>query len=105
MKVIVLDAVAKEMKRESDELKQSVYGVLQRLEMGELIPMPLCRPLYAIAKGLHEIRLSDKVGEFRVFYYMKIGDAIYVIHATRKKTQKMEQRVIDLLKQRIRNLP
>lgn len=104
MKVIVLDSVVKEMKRESDELKQSVYGVLQRLEMGELIPLPLCRPLYAIAKGLHEIRLSDKVGEFRAFYYLKIGDATYVIHAMRKKTQKMEKKTIDLLKKRVGSL-
>jgi phage-related protein len=104
MKVIVLDSVAKEMKRESDELKQSVYGVLHRLEMGELIPMPLCRPLYTIARGLHEVRLSDKVGEFRVFYYLKIGDAIYVIHAMRKKTQKMEKKTIELLKKRIGSL-
>ena len=92
------------MKREPDEPKQSVYGTLQRLELGEIIPMPLCRPLYSIAKGLHELRFSDRAVEYRVFYYLKIGDAIYVIHAMRKKTQKMEQRVIELLKQRIRNL-
>lgn len=104
MRVIVLDSVAKEMKHESDELKQNVFGVLERLEQGEIIPMPLCRPLYSVAKGLHELRLSDKRGEFRVFYYIKIGDAIFVIHAMRKKTQKMEKKTIELLKTRIGSL-
>lgn len=104
MRVVVLNAVAKEMKHESEELKQSVFGVLERLEQGEVIPMPLCRPLYSVVKGLHELRLSDKRGELRVFYYIKIGDAIYVIHAMRKKTQKMEKKTIELLKKRIGSL-
>ncbi len=31
--------------------------------------------------GLHELRLSGKSGEFRVFYLIKVGEAIYIIHA------------------------
>lgn len=104
MDVKVLPAVAKELKDESSSLKESIFGTLERLQQGENIPMPLCRPLFSVAKGLYELRFSDAAGEFRVFYYVRIGDAIYVIHAARKKTQKLEKRVIDLLLKRIRSL-
>lgn len=104
MRVLVLQAVVKELEHEPKELKESVYGALGRLERGEHIPMPLCRPLSSIVKGLHELRFSYRAGEYRVFYYLKTKDAIYVIHAAQKKAQKLEGRVIELLKVRIRSL-
>ena len=104
MGIKVLSAVAKEIRDEPQELKESVFGVLERLEHGETIPMPLCGPLFSVAKGLYELRFSYVAGEYRVFYYVKIGDAIYVIHAMKKKTQKLECRVIELLQKRIGSL-
>ena len=104
MRVVVLDVVVKEIKHESHELRQNIFGVLARLELGDIIPMPLSKPLFSIAKGLHELRFSDKVGKYRVFYYIKISHAIYVIHAMRKKTQKIEKKVVELLKKRIGGL-
>lgn len=104
MDVKVLPVVAKELKDESQSLKESIFGALERLQEGEIIPMPLCRPLFSVAKGLYELRFSDAAGECRVFYYIKISDAIYVIHAIRKKTQKLERRIIELLQKRIRSL-
>lgn len=104
MKVLVLPQAVREIEKESHELKQSVFGALERLNQGEKIQMPFCRSLPSIAKGLYELRFSDTTGELRVFYYIKIKDAIYVVHAMRKKTQKIEGRVVDLLKARIRSL-
>lgn len=66
--------------------------------------MPVCRPLFSIKKGLYELRFSYQAGEYRVFYYMKIKEALYVIHAMQKKSQKIVPRVRDLLKFRIRSL-
>lgn len=105
MEIRVFPVVAKELKKEPQELKESIYGVFERLERGENIPLPLCRPLFSLLKGLYELRFSYRAGEYRVFYYVKIGDAIYIIHAMKKKTQKLETRVIELLKKRIRSLP
>lgn len=104
MKVLTLRAVVRELEREPKELKESIYGALGRLERGERIPMPLCRPLSSVIKGLYELRFSYRAGEYRVFYYIKIRDAIYVIHAAQKKNQKMEDRLIELLKSRIRGI-
>ena len=96
--------MAREVAFQDDELKESIQGALQRLEEGEKISMPLCCPLPSIANGLYELRFSCKRGEYRVYYFVKIGEAIYVIHAMQKKSQKIPQRVIDLLKARIRSL-
>lgn len=101
MEIRVFPVVARTLKKEPHELKESIYGVFERLQRGENIPMPLCRPLFSIVKGLYELRFSYSAGEYRVFYYIRIGEAIYVIHAMKKKTQKMETRTIDLLKTRI----
>lgn len=104
MQIRVLPVVATVLRKENRELKESIYGVFERLENGENIPLPLCRPLFSVKKGLYELRFSYETGEYRVFYYIKKEDAIYIIHAMKKKSQKLEKRVIDLLKTRIRNL-
>ncbi len=71
---------------------------------GKHLSLPISRPLPSIAKGLHELRLSDRAGEYRVFYVIRIGHAIYVLHATQKKTEKTDRRTIDLIKMRLRSL-
>jgi len=104
MRVLVLPSVSREIGKEPREPKESIFGVFERLEQGEKIEMPLCRPLFAIEKGLYELRFSYEAGEYRVFYYIKTKEGIYVIHAMKKKTQKLDRKTIDLLKSRIRNL-
>lgn len=104
MELKILPQVVREMKDEPTELKQSVFGALERVGRGESIGMPLCRPLPSVAKGLYELRFSYRAGEYRVFYYVKVRDAVYVIHAMRKKSQKMDRRTVDLLHSRIRSL-
>ena len=104
MELKILVQVIQEMRHEPPELKQSVYGVLERISRGESIGMPVCRPLSSISRGLYELRISYRAGEFRVFYYIKVKDAIYVIHAMRKKSQKIERRTVELLLSRIGGL-
>ncbi len=61
------------------------------------------KPIAAVGPGVYEIRIHE-AGEFRVFYMAKREDAIYVLHAFQKKTQKTRQTDIDLAKQRLKNL-
>lgn len=104
MKVKVFPQVTKEIEKEPLELKESIYGTLEKLELGEKIGMPLCRPLSDISRGLYELRFSYQAGEYRVFHYIKVKEAIYVIHAMKKKTQKLDNKTVALLKNRIRSL-
>ena len=46
------------------------------------------KPMPSVGPGAYEIRVRDATGAFRVIYVAKFVEAIYVLHAFRKKTQK-----------------
>ncbi|MET0004562.1 MAG: type II toxin-antitoxin system RelE/ParE family toxin [Candidatus Thiodiazotropha sp.] len=56
----------------------------------------------SIGKGVKEIRVKDTTGAYRVIYIAKLEDAIHVLHAFRKKTQKTRKADIDLAKKTIK---
>ncbi len=62
------------------------------------------KPMKTVGPGVQEIRVKCEDGAFRVFYVVNRPDAIYVLHAFRKTTQKTEKRDIDLAKDRLRSL-
>ena len=66
--------------------------------------MPLSRSLAGIHSGLHELRFRDKAGQVRVIYYLKKGDAIYLVHAFRKKTQTIPRRELDIIHKRLKEI-
>ena len=104
MEIVVLRQAEKELKDGPKELMQDIYSLFDELSQGKSLGMPISRPLPLIVRGLHELRLSGKGGEFRVFYFIKIGDAIYIIHAASKKKQAIDKKTIDLLKTRVRSI-
>ena len=61
------------------------------------------KPMSSIGQGVQEIRIHIK-GEFRVVYVAKYEEAIYVLHAFQKKTQKTPKKDIDIAKTRFREL-
>lgn len=97
----IFSQVAKAIEQEPIDLKKNIYGVLERISLGDKIGMPLCRPLSKIFKGLYELRFSYQAGDYRVFYYIKMAGVIYVIHAMKKKKQPLDLKTIDLLRKRI----
>lgn len=104
MELAVLKQAQKELKQVPKELAVDLFSLFQDLMDGVKLSMPVSKPLPSVAKGLHELRLSSKAGEFRVFYVIKTGDAIYVLHACSKKTQKLDNKVKKILLNRIRIL-
>jgi phage-related protein len=42
----------------------------------------------AVGSGVHGIRVRDESGAFRLMYVAKFPEAVYVLHAFQKKTQK-----------------
>ena len=74
------------------------------LESGQTLEMPLSRNLAGIRTGLHELRFRDKAGQVRVIYYLKKGDAIYLVHAFRKKTQTIPRRELDIIQKRLKEI-
>ncbi|CAM3834540.1 Phage-related protein [Pseudomonas reidholzensis] len=62
------------------------------------------KPMESIGQGVREIRIKCRDGAFRVFYVVSRPEAIYVLHAFRKTTEKTEKRDIDLAKDRYKSL-
>lgn len=58
------------------------------------------KPMESVGQGVREIRIKCKDGAFRVFYVVSKPEAVYVLHAFRKTTEKTEKRDLDLAKAR-----
>lgn len=104
MEIVILKQVDKELKEIPRDIKEDIFSLLTDLSEGKFLSMPISRSLQSIAKGLHELRLSGRAGEFRVFYLIKVKDAIYIILISAKKKQMIDKRVMALLKNRIRSI-
>ena len=59
------------------------------------------KPMPSIGAGVREIRIRDEAGAFRVVYIAALPEAIYILHAFQKKTQKTERRDIELAAARL----
>ncbi|MFC1336895.1 MAG: hypothetical protein G8D91_19710 [gamma proteobacterium symbiont of Clathrolucina costata] len=62
------------------------------------------KPIASIGKGVKEIRGKNTTGAYRVIYIAKLEDAIHVLHAFQKKTQKTRKADFDLAKKRLKKL-
>ena len=56
-----------------------------------------------VGAGVREIRIHV-LGEWRVLYVAKFADAVYVLHAFQKKTQKTRKEDIELARTRYRQI-
>ena len=62
------------------------------------------KPMPTIGKGVEEIRIRDESGIYRVIYTARFADAVFVLHAFEKKTQRTSQRDIEIAKARFREM-
>jgi phage-related protein len=61
------------------------------------------KPMPSIGPGVREIRIMHE-GQFRVIYIAKLADAVYVLHAFQKKTQKTRKQDIGRAKHALKQL-
>jgi predicted XRE-type DNA-binding protein len=61
------------------------------------------KPMLNVGAGAYEIRLHV-LGEWRVIYVAKFDNAVYVLHAFQKKTQKTRKEDIELAARRYRQI-
>ncbi len=74
-----------------------LHAVQSELDPRDWKPMP------SIGSGVREIRIHI-LGEWRVIYVAKLQDAVYVLHAFQKKTNKTNLKDINLARQRYRQI-
>ncbi|HSY47215.1 MAG TPA: type II toxin-antitoxin system RelE/ParE family toxin [Thermoanaerobaculia bacterium] len=60
------------------------------------------KPMPDIGPGVHEIRVRDRAGTFRVIYVARFDEAVYVLHAFQKKTAKASRLDIEVARRRYR---
>jgi len=61
------------------------------------------KPMVIIGAGAYEVRIHVE-GEWRVIYVAKFADAVYVLHAFPKTTQKTSKADIDLAARRYKQI-
>ncbi len=62
------------------------------------------KPMQTVGPGVREIRVRDVSGAFRVVYVATFAEAVYVLHAFAKKTQRTAPRDLALAESRFRAL-
>ena len=61
------------------------------------------KPMNNVGRGVREIRIHHE-GQYRVIYVAKFDDAVYVLHAFRKKTQKTRKQDIEIARRRLKEI-
>ena len=105
MKSIIFHPTALEFIRgENPTIRREIGEALRDLQKGLSLGMPLSRPMPHVASGTHELRVMGKTSSVRVFYFVKLAEAILVFHAFQKKTQKTPKREMALGQQRLKEV-
>ena len=75
------------------DARQQAGQELYRVQMGR---DPInWKPMQTIGAGVREIRLRDASGAFRVIYVATFADAVHVLHAFQKESQKTARRDLE----------
>lgn len=82
------------------EIGKAIFG----LQKGEKLTMPLSRPMPDVGSNVHEIRVKDRSGAYRVFYLTVAEDGVYIFQAFKKTTRATPKREIELGKKRLREI-
>lgn len=104
MDVLILGPCQKELDDFPGPIKVELFEAISDLRIGLALSMPLSRKMQGMGKGVFELRFKERSGIFRVIYLVKKEDAIYLVHAFQKKTNRTSQKNIDVALQRIRRL-
>lgn len=88
----------------SPELRRELGEAITDLQRGALLHFPISRPMPSVAPGVSELRLMDRSGAYRVFYSLKLRDAVVIFHAFQKKTRTTPRREIELGRKRLEDM-
>jgi len=66
--------------------------------------MPLSRSITSVAPGVEELRVKDRSGAYRAFYFTKLATVVLIFHAFEKKTAKTPPHEIELARKRLKEM-
>ena len=82
------------------ELGKAIFD----LQKGESLGMPVSRPMPSVAPGVAELRIRDRSGIYRAFYYRLSPRGILVFHAFVKKSQTTPKQDLELGKKHLKEM-
>ncbi len=103
-RILIHKAVAKELKDLGTAAAEELSDLLALLVAGESLGMPSSRPMPVVENGVHELRIRDRSGNFRVFYFTKFEGAILVFHLFKKKSEQTPKSEIETAKKRLKEM-
>lgn len=104
MAIEILKQCQKEILDWPDEIREDLADAVARLENGHTLSMPLSRPMPIIGRGVHELRLKDRSGTYRVIYLLAGASKIWLLHAFKKTTQTTSAQDISIAKDRLKKV-
>jgi phage-related protein len=101
-KVITWVGSARDEIRDFPEEARSKAGLqLRAIQRGEE-PTDF-KPMPTVGKGVQEIRIRTE-NAYRIFYVARFAEAVYVLHAFQKKTQKTTKQDLEIGQQRYQQM-
>jgi len=101
--VIVISAPCRrEIRDLPDAVRGDLADALTRLDAGVPLAMPLSRPMPSIGRGVHELRLKDRSGVYRVIYALVRAGTVHVLHAFKKTAEQTPKRDIETARRRLK---
>jgi phage-related protein len=85
----------------SSAARREAGFLLRRLQQGELLSLPLVRPMPSIGPRCYELRIRDENQNWRIVYRIDV-DCIVVVDIFRKTTRQTPSSVLARCKRRLR---
>jgi phage-related protein len=86
------------------DVRQSLGKAIWELQKGVRLTMPLSKSIPGVAAGVEELRIKDRSGAYRAFYYVRSEYGVLVFHAFMKKSQKTPQAELKIGQRRLTEL-
>ena len=103
MKPVYFVGTSREDLRELPETVQETAGFqLFKVQQGK--EPDDWKPMTTVGPGVHELRVRDESGAYRIFYVAKFQEAVYVLHVFEKRSQKTGRTDLELGKNRYADL-
>lgn len=84
----------------SNQARLEAGLLLRRLQQGQGLSLPHSRPMPAIGRQCHELRISDRDQTWRIVYLVA-PDAIVILDVFSKKTQATPVQIIEVCQKRL----
>ena len=68
--------------------------LLRKLQEGEALGMPQSRPMPAIGRRCHELRVRDADHDWRIFYRID-ADSVLILDVRDKRTQRTPKQIVE----------